>query len=98
MAALVALALGLVLLIGGATAAGAQDNGDYTARPAPAVAPPPTDPGAPAAAAQPAESVNVRWLAVTGSDLPGLAALGGLLVAAGVGVLVVRRRTAVSNA
>lgn len=88
-----AAGLGLLLLVAGASAAGAQDNGDYTAKPVPVVAPPAAAPAAvraaPAADPQPSD---VRWLAVTGSDLPGIAAIGAVLVAAGAGLLILRRR------
>jgi LPXTG-motif cell wall-anchored protein len=89
--AVAALGLAAVLLVGGAGAAGAQDNGDYTSKPVP-VAQPPASP--PAEAAPPAEAVNVRFLAITGSDLPGVALFGTVLLAAGAGLLYLRRRTA----
>ena len=90
---LAAAALGLLLLVAAAGAAAAQDNGDYTAKPVPVAAPPAATPAAvpPAAAATPPPS-DVRWLAVTGSDLPGIAAIGAVLVAAGAGLLILRRR------
>lgn len=90
---LAAAALGVLLLVAGASAAGAQDNGDYTAKPVPVVAPPASAPAAvPPTSAPTPTPTETRWLAVTGSDLPGIAALGAVLVAAGAGLLILRRR------
>jgi hypothetical protein len=96
LAALAVLGLGLALLVGAAGGAGAQDNGDYTSKP-PAVTAPPL--AAPAqAVAPPAAPASVRFLAITGSDLPGIAIFGTVLVAAGAGLLVLRRRAATPDA
>ncbi len=98
------LAVAASLLIG--SAAGAVDNPDYTA-PAPtqvvqnpalvaerAVAP--RAAAAPAAnaanAAASASAASRQRLAITGSDTAQLVALGSVLVAAGVGTLLLRRR------
>lgn len=94
---LLAALLGLAVL-GGAAPAGAVDNPTYTA-------PPPattiTSPGPTTTAAADDEVVTAvkveaarTRLAITGSDATGLAVLGGVLVLAGVGVLVARRRAA----
>ncbi len=75
------------------SAAGAVDNPDYTA-------PPPSTPVTnpePVQVRKITETAAVparQWMPITGSDVTGMAVVGGLLVAGGAGLLVVRRRTA----
>jgi LPXTG-motif cell wall-anchored protein len=90
------LALTAALVIGGllwsAAPAGATENPDYTAPPPTTIVttPPPTTPVKTAVAVTP---LRTR-LAITGSDAAMTAALGAGLVAAGAGILVIRRRKA----
>lgn len=76
------------------SAAGAQENPDYTAAP-PVVenlqemAPPVV-----AVRSAPPASPSATPLPLTGSDVVQLAAIGGLLVAGGAGVMTARRRAA----
>lgn len=85
-----ALAVASVALAFG-NAAGATGNPDYTA-------PPPTSVvhnSVPKTVRQaPATPVARQQLAITGSDMNQFALIGGVLVAAGAGTLVLRRRTA----
>lgn len=86
-----ALVVGSLLLAG---PAGATENPDYTAPPPTTVitTPPPATKVKTAVAVTP---VRTR-LAITGSDATGTVLFGAGLVAAGVGVLVVRRRKVAS--
>lgn len=99
--ALLVAITGLAVL-GLAAPAGAVDNPTYTAPP-PATtitSPTPTEP--PAADDQVVTAVKVEAartrLAITGSDATGLAVIGGTLVLAGVGTLVLRRRAGIRTA
>lgn len=91
------LHLTLALVIGSllwAMPAGAVENPDYTAvAPTSVVASPP--PARPVSTAVKVAPARTR-LAITGSDAATSAALGATLVAAGVGVLVIRRRKTAS--
>lgn len=84
----------LLWVAAGASPAGATDNPDYTAPPPTTVVTTP----APAAETKVKTAVAVAplrtSLAITGSDATGTAVLGAGLVAAGAGILVLRRRKA----
>lgn len=84
------LAVVLVAVLWLAAPASATENPDYTAPPPTSVVttPPPATKVKTAVAVTP---VRTR-LAITGSDAADMALIGAVLVAGGVGVLVVRRR------
>lgn len=88
------LHLTMAILVGSllwaATPAGATENPDYTARPPATVVTTP-EPATQVKTAVAVTPVRTR-LAITGSDATGTVVLGLGLVAAGAGVLVVRRR------
>ena len=92
-AIVLAALLGAVVLGSGATA-GAVDNPAYTSPPPSTVI---TTPPSVVPVQRVATAVTVRpvrsQLAITGSDVGQTALVGGVLLFAGVAVLVVRRRT-----
>ena len=83
-----------VLVFSMGSPAGAIDNPDYTSPPPTTVVTPPT----PRSVQRVQTAVTVRpvrsQLAITGSDVSQLVVIGGVLVAVGAGMLVVRRRAA----
>jgi LPXTG-motif cell wall-anchored protein len=82
-----------VLVFSMGSPAGAVDNPDYTSPPPTTVVTPPTTPRR---VQRVQTAVTVRplrsQLAITGSDVTQLAVIGGVLVAVGAAMLVLRRR------